>query len=837
MMNTILSDFIINQTSNINHSRPIAMLQNYFKIAVRALSQNKIFSFINLFGLAVGIAVFGFILQYISFEYSFNDFHKNGPQLYRILHQNQEGQVYPYTFGGIGPKAKSQLPPIQDFCRVADGIASGVVVANAGKNTEKSFRENKMAYVDANFLEVFSFKVSDGNTKALYQTNSMGISEETAQKYFGTNKAAGKTMTISNQFGTRLYNIAVVFENMPLNSDIKLDLVLSFKTLENPANLNDNSWANLNEFNGEFLQTYFLLKPNTDPNTVAKAVYAIKTKNKPDDNSTKILLQPFGNIHLPERINDPMKTAANGNLGFVYLMSSIAILILVIAWFNYVNLATATALRRAKEVGIRKVNGATRSQLIFQFLGESLLLNIVAVLFALLLIEILQKPFNQLIGYNLSWAIFGQSNIIWGGLAILIIGALASGAYNAFALSGYSPSQTLKGSFGRSSKGAWVRQTLVVFQFGISIVLIIATVIMHRQLNFMQSKDLGFNINQVLILKGAELGKDSTYKNRKEFFLNQINGLSYVKSSAASGAVPGHWYNFSTGGITKESPKTGDDKKNYNIALIDQNYIPTFEMTLAAGQNFKAQDCNKAFNDFRVCMLNESAAKSLGFANAQSATGQKIIWGERIFEVSGVIKDYHHEGLRSSIAPIIFMPQNSSAYIAIRLGTDQLQDKIKTIQALYQKSFAGNPFDYFFLDDQFNKQYQSDQRNNDIFTIASLLAILIACLGLFGLAAFVAESRTKEIGIRKVLGASIPSIVALLSLDFLKLIGIAAIIAVPSVWYLMTEWIKDFPYQTKLSWWIFGGSVCLTVAIALLTVSLQATKAALSNPIKSLKAE
>lgn len=810
------------------------MIRNYFKIALRNLNRNKVFSFINILGLALGIAAFVFILQYISFEQSVNKFHTNLPHLYRLLTQTKTSN-YPYVSAGLVPMAKNQLGEIKAYCRVADGITRGIVKYNASASEVKSFREDNIAYVDGNFFELFSFPIKQGNASLLKKPDYVAISEQYAHKYVGQASPIGKSIMLYNQFGEHPYTIAVVYQDFPKNSDIQYDMLFSLQTLASPANLNQNTWAALDNLDSEYLSTYLQVEDNTNPQQLTQKFNAFTKKIKPQWEKT-FALQAMSNIHLGKSIDDPFQTS--GNLAFVYLLGGVAILILLIAWFNYINLSTVGSLKRAKEVGVRKVIGASREQLIGQFLGESLLLNVSGFLLAILLVELFQKPFNTLIGKELSFSTLGNNYFWLMGIGLLVIGSLASGAYTAFALSGFKPTETLKGIFAKSSKGVWLRKSLVVFQFSISIALIAATLVLFRQLQFMQNKSLGMNLEQVLVIKGADIGRDSTFKNRNSTYKNALEQLSYVKKLATSNSVPSGWYNFETDGITKLNPMPNDDKKNYHIAIVGERYFDTYGIQLAAGKGFTTIDCSREWNEVNKLVLNETAINQMGFTSAQEAIGQQIKWGNgQTYELIGVIKNYHHGGLKEAIKPIIFFPQTGSSYYSLRITTDQMQSKMSELERLYKQSFPGNPFEYFFADEQYNRQYQTEQQYGEIFTTTSLLAIFIACLGLFGLAAFTAEQRTKEIGVRKVMGASVSSIVGLLSTDFLKLVAIAFVIAVPLVWIAMSRWLEDFAYKTELSWWIFAGAGVLAGLIALITVGTQALKAAVINPIKSLRTE
>ena len=818
------------------------MLLNYLKIALRNLRKNRVFSFINIAGLALGTAAFVLILEYVAYERSVNTFHKNLPTLYRMLTQTREGDIWTNMAPAVAPLAKQQFPEVRDFCRIAENSANGIVSVANGKDGRlpQSFREEKLGYADASFFTLFTFPLVQGTAAiALTQPNTVALSQTQARKYFGDQKPLGNTLTLNNQFGKTLYTVTAVYADIPQNSDLQFDALFSLQTLANPANLNGNTWARLDGFDGTFLTT-FLQLPETqtgqpaDYELLATKFNAYKKKISPKDESV-FLLQPAQNMHLAASLSDPYRTS--GSLGFVYLLSGIAGLILLIAWFNYVNLSTAGSLKRAKEVGVRKVIGAGSGQLMGQFLGESLLLNLVGFGLALLLVVSLQGVFNEFVKKELSVAILNTNGFWLAGLGLLLAGALASGGYVAFALTSFQPVQTLKGTGYRAGKGGWLRKTLVVAQFSASVALVIATLVLYRQLQFMQNKDLGVRLAQRMVIQGPQVNQNGSFKAGTAALEHDLGQLPYVKSFCQTGIVPGNYYNFTANGITKQTPRPDDDKKNYSMGIIDDRFLTTYEIGLVAGRNFTIREAELAWEKSAKLMVNETAARQLGFVSPAEAAGKIINWGQA-YEVVGVVKDYHHQGLQQAIEPVIFMPRRSVSDLTVQLATtDKIQDKIVELERLYKASYPGNPFEFYFADENYNKQYQSEQQYGQVFTVASALAIFIACLGLFGLAAFTTEQRTKEIGVRKVLGASVASIVTLLSKDFLTLVLVAIVIASPVAWWAMNRWLQNFEYKIGLEWWVFAGAGLLAVGIALLTVSFQSIKAALMNPVKSLRSE
>ncbi|WP_462249172.1 ABC transporter permease [Ferruginibacter sp.] len=808
------------------------MLKNYFKIAFRNLWRNKLYSFINIFGLAMGIAAFLLILEYISFEKSVNGFHTNISSIYRLLNEDPNGQTWPQVEPGWAQKAKDNFPEIKAYCRFEEGVGQGIVRRNDDKG--ESFRESNIGYAEGNFFSFFSFNLKSGSAAAFNKTNVVFISQLAAAKYFGKENPIGKLLTLSNQFGKSVFTVEGIY-SIPANSDIKYDMVFSLETLKNPANLADNGWAQLDNLSSQYINTYFLLNNGTDYKKLEKKLIALRNELKKDKDGVLFRLQPLANVHLPASFSDTYQTT--GNLKYVYILGVIALLILLIAWFNYINLSTANSLKRANEVGIRKAVGASQQSLVLQFLGESLLVNILGFALALVLVQLIQPLFNNIIGRQLSLASLLYSKVWVMGLVLLLLGSLLSGGYTAFNLSGFNPVETLKGKLIKTTKGAMLRKSLVVVQFSISIALLLATALIYQQLNYMQNQNLGVNTEQLLVIRGPEVGKDSTYKFRRSAFWNSIAQQSFVKEYSLSGTIPGNNYNFATSGFTQPGSKKGDELKSYSFAIIDSRYLNTYQIPLKAGRNFTAAETNVEWNDNSKVLLNEKAIQELGFASAEDALHTKIQWDERALEVIGVIKDYNHAGLQKAIDPIIFYPQNNSAYFTIRLSAGKVQASIASLEKIYKTYFSNNPFEYFFSDENFNKQYITEQQYSRLFTTASIWAILIACLGLFGLATYTVESRTKEIGIRKVLGASVFNITKLLSKDFLKLVIISILIASPIAWWVMDKWLQDFAYRISITWWVFALAAFIAIVIALITVSSQAIKAAVANPVKSLRTE
>jgi putative ABC transport system permease protein len=808
------------------------MLRNYIKIAFRTLLRNRAFSFINILGLGLGIAAFIFILEYVSLEKSVNQFHTHVDRMYRIMNVAPDGTSWGETEPGWAPLAQDRFPEIEAYCRYADFIGQGVVQK---PGSVVSFKEEAIGYAEGNFFEFFSFPLVQGDPKALRQPNVVFVSQSSATRYFANADPRGQTLLLHNQFGEVTYTVGGVYEDMTDQSYIRYDMVFSLETLRNPAIWQSNDWVRLDNLDNQYINTFLLVKKNADPSALEKKLNALRTERSEENDGVEFRLQPATHIHLAASFDEPLQTT--GNVKFVYMLAGIALLILLIAWFNYINLSMAHALKRAGEVGIRKAIGATQSNLIGQFLGESLLINGLGFGLALLLVSSLQPFFNDLIGKEVSLRILAGTPVWAYGLGLVMAGALLSGLYTAWVLSRFNPIKTLKGKMTGSGRGIWLRKGLVVGQFAISTCLILATIAIYSQLRYMQNEDLGIDTEQLLVVSGPQIGKDSTLTTRNNAFAHALNQHSFVQEFATSNSVPSRFYNFRTSGFTQPGSLPKDELKSYAFAIIGDRYLKTYGLSLKAGRNFTPEETDVEWNDNSRVLLNERAVAELGFSSPEEAVRTKIKWDERYLDVIGVVEDYHHTSLQNEIDPIIFYPQKSTVYYSIRLTPEHMSDKVAALEKLYKSSFPGNPFEYFFMNESYQKAYYNERQYGRLFTTAALLAIFIACLGLYGLATFTVEARTKEIGVRKVVGASVSSVVILLSKDFLQLVGVAILIASPVAAYFLHAWLQDFPYRIALEWWIFAVAAFVAVFIACLTVGYRSVRAGLMNPVDSLRSE
>lgn len=808
------------------------MFKSYLIIALRNLRRNKTFSLINMAGLVLGMSVFLLILEFVTSEWNTNHFQKNYSTLYRVAITHKEGGTDYYTPPGYGDLLKKNITGIQNYVRIADGIGAGVISYTDPQNQTRSFREENIVYTDGSFFNTFSFPVIDGSP-ALDNPQTMAISETMAMKFFNTIKVSGKTVLVSNQFGNRPYTISAVYKNMEAVSDIKTEILLSFSTLNSAANRDGNDWADPNTTESGFTSMYLHLNAANDVNKTASQISTLLQNTNPRMATETVVLQPFSALHLAPDFSYPLQTF--GSLSFVMAISSVALLILVIGWINYINLSTALGLKRAKETGIRKVLGAGRWQLAGHYFTETLLLTVGCIALALVTVLLIQPWFNSITGKELSLELLYNPQTILLAASLILAGSFLSGGYVALRLSSYQPVAVLRGQQQLLPGGFSLRKGLVVFQFTVSVVFIISTIIVYRQLSYMKQSDLGMNINQLMVIKGPTVSNDGQAQ-RNVNFKNALATLPFIGKYAASNNVPGRGYNFSTSGITKLSPKKGDDKKNYSMLIMDEHYFNTYGIKLLQGRAFTQDEAESGWNRSKKVILNEKAARQLGFDLKQNITGQKILWGEE-FEVIGLVQDYHHLSFRQPIDPVICLPSVSFSYFTVQLNTDHFQDKLSKVKSLYTANFPGNPFDYFFADESYNRQYFAEQNLGKIFIASALIAILIACLGLFGLAAFAAQQRTKEIGIRKVLGANVQQLVILVSAQFLQPVAFSILLAAPLAWWLMYKWLEDFAYRTSISAWIFLLAGGIALLIAFVTVSTQALKAALTNPAKSLRTE
>ena len=767
------------------------------------------------------------IFQYVAFERSYDRFHEKSDRIFRVKAERYEKGVLSTEWAGgpfaVGNHLKAAFGEVEDYAKV--NIRNNLFL----EVNDRKYKVEQGAFATPSFFAVFSYPLLSGDQKtALTEPNTGVISVSLAKRLFGTKDPVGQVINIEREFPIKLTG---VYQDFPKNSHLKADYLMSFSTfqrLANPKNEPDKSLDNA--WNWDGCLTYLLLKQGAVPEKLEAKFPAFVLKNEQRDvktgNGLALQLQALPDIHLYSHYM--MEAGANGDGNSVYVLLCVAFFIIAIAWINYINLATARAVGRAKEVGVRKAVGSYRSQLIGQFLVESALLNFLAVVVALIGIVAVLPLFNQFTDQSLDYS-FVVSARFWLGLgSMYAIGTLLSGAYPAFVLSDFNPVAILKNGISSFKSGVMLRKSLVVIQFGASVFLLVGTITVFRQLQFMRSQNLGIDIGQTLVLDRPM--NDSVRINQTKAFKTHLLQQSAIKSIAVSGTIPGEKVEFNAGGI-RLAGTPEETGKQYRVIGVDYDFIDAFGMKVIAGRTFDTK-----LGEKDAVVLNRTGIRQLGFVSPEKALGQKIdFWGD-ILTIVGVVDDFHQQSLREAYEPLILrLDPGVNGQISIKLAGGNPRQAIDLVKQGWAQFFPTDPFSYSFLNERYDKQYRADERFGQVFGFFTLLAVLVACLGLFGLATFTTEQRTKEIGVRKVLGASAGSIVALLSKDFLRLVLIAIVIASPIAWWTMHRWLQDFAYKIDITWWVFALAGLLAVGIALLTVSFQSIKAALMNPVKSLR--
>lgn len=816
------------------------MFKNYLKITFRNLWKQKGYAFINILGLAVGLACCIVILLYVTHELSYDKHHEHSDRIYRVISKIDFSGNYLELASApapMGPALKQDFPEVEAVTRFRP-IGSRIV-----KQGDTNIREGGIVLADSTVFDVFTMPMLYGNPEmALTNPNTVVITKSIAEKYFGKVNTVGESMTILEEFD---FEVTGVIEDMPATSHFHFNFLISMSTTEEA---NNNTW-----FSNNF-RTYVLLKPGTDPQAFERHFEAVKKqyvepqlKNfmginleefEAAGNSVEYNLQPLTSIHLYSDLTGEFE--ANGSITYVYIFSGLAIFVLVLACINFMNLATARASRRAKEVGIRKTLGSARSQLTVQFLAESVLLSIMAFLVALFLVELTLPFFSNLAGREITSSYLFNLGVIGLISAIVLVTGLLAGSYPALMLSSFRPVRVLKGTFSERSSHSLLRKGLVVFQFSISIIIIVGLLVINKQLDFIQNKELGFEKDQVIIVEDAyTLGSSYAVDDLKEEMLN----YPIFKSGTISSFFPvegfdkndmAHW------------PAGKEPTQNNTVSMqrwsVDEDYIPTLGMELVAGRNFDEE----RGTDENTVILNEAAVARFGFEDpvGQSiktfAVGQDgTIKDDELLEyrIIGVVKNFHYESLRQNISPLGLFNDRSNGNVAFKIDALNTSKAISTLEQWWKNRAPDKPFNYTFLDQQFDQMYRAENRVQNLMTAFSVLAMAIACLGLFGLSAYSAERRTKEIGIRKVMGATVGNIVRLMSGEFLKLVAISFIVAIPVSYLIMQQWLQDFAFRTNVGFDVFLVSGVGALLVALLTVSWQSVKAALTNPVDSLRSE
>ncbi|MGO4291247.1 FtsX-like permease family protein [Chitinophaga sp. RAB17] len=800
------------------------MFKSQLKIAWRNFRKNITHSLLNLVGLTMGLTACFFIAIYVTDEYSYDKWIPQQQEVYRIAEevktQTNDALRFSSTPGNL-KQAVLAYPQVASATRIFDYIKNSVV----STGTQKQIPETAVYLADSNLLEVLPYPLLAGNPRtAMNEMDAILLTAAKAEKYFGKENNASNYLNKILTINEKHYRVTGVLRDIPFNTYFRPDFIVSAVSFRNQEwfKRNNDNW------HGTVVQTFIKLKPGTSATAFDKQIRYLAYQYVGDEIKANgqvytYFLQPLADIHLHSNLR--YELSKNGDAYYVRILSFVALFILLIAGINFVNLATARATTRAKEVGVRKVIGARRSQLILQFMTEAGMMSTMAFLLSLLLVVLFLPSFNHIADKNFTIVALLQPGILGAGFGISLLIGLLAGVYPAIVLSGFNPSRMVQRS-GLQMKSHFLRNALVVTQFSISILLIIATIVVYRQLQYMKNYDLGFDQSQVLVIpaKGGEAGKN--IKALVEKFKEQAGVLSIT----ASGNVPGQEFGNNLLRLKNDPAKKTDTR----LLSADDQFFQTYNIKLLAGRQCSmVKDTSRKSGDI---MINEAALPFFGWKKPEDALGQEFDWGWGT--ICGVYKDFHFNSLQRGVTPMaIFYNPNWLNYISIKINTGNTAATVAGLGKTWQAIVPSMSFDYFFQDEAFNRQYQEEQRLGELFMLFSILAIGIACLGLFGLVSFTAAQRTKEIGIRKVLGASISGIVQLLSKDYLKLVILSATIAFPLAWWAMSSWLQDFAYRVPLSAWVFmiaGGGALL---VALLTVSFQAVKAALANPVTSLKSE
>lgn len=784
------------------------MIRNYLKITWRNIRRHKGYSFINIAGLAIGITACVLLLLWVQDEWSFDRYHTNVNELYRVLLDPLEAST---THEAVSPPVlaemmKENFPEVVNTARIS---RSGTLLFKHG---DKAFYEGQGIFADATFFEMFSFPFIQGDpASAFSELRSIVITEDLALKYFGSDDPIGKILTINNKSD---YKVTGVIENVPHNSHLRFNYVRSFELLKE-FGVNINSWGNVSFF------TYVQLQKDSSSRNVDEKLKAMIEKEDPGHNL--YYLQPLTQIHLRSNFNfDP---AITGNIMYIYIFTAAAVFILFIACINFMNLATARSGMRAKEVGMRKAVGAYRTDIIKQFFGESILLSFAALLLAVVLLQLLLPLFNNLAGKELSLGHSGFLQILPGLIGIALFTGLLSGSYPALFLSSFQTVAVIKNLHQSGTKGSLFRKILVVTQFSLTIIIVIGTIVVHDQLNHIRNQNLGYDKDFMVCfpLRGEFVEK---WDAARAELLKNPNIVDFAVSSS----LPTYIGSGTSGADWEGKPP--DVRIQMQFVSVDYGYLDTYRMEMAEGRFFSKDFESDSKEGF---ILNEAAIKAMGM---ESPVGKRFAFGRREGAIIGVIKNFNYKSLHSEIEPLILiMEPRGYRYGSIRISSKNIEETIAHLENTWNKFSAGFPFDYTFLDDRIDNLYRSEQRVGTVFNYFTILVIFIACLGLFGLASFTAEKRTKEIGIRKVLGASVSSILLLLSKEFAKWVFLANIVAWPIAYLVMDKWLENFAYRTNIGIETFFLSSGLALAIALITVSYQCIRAAVSNPVDSLKYE
>lgn len=796
------------------------MFKNLLLVALRNLKKDKWYSLLNILGLTIGISFSLLLIFYIIDELSYDRYNEKADRIYRInahvKEPDKDTMRWAITPFPMGVALSNDYPEVEEAVRFVG--AGGDIMY---KNGDLHLYQNKVFFVDSNLFKVFTHKFIEGNAQtALAAPNSMVLTQSVAEKFFGKNKSyVGKTLENANG---DVYKITAVIKDVPKNSHILFNVLISRSSL--PADF-ANNWGGFGFF------TYVLLKPNTNAMAFEKKLLPMYDKYLASifaqyNIKMRFGIVPITSIHLhSDMANEPEEL---GSMSYIYIFSAVAFFMLFIACINYMNLTTARSARRAKEIGIRKVTGSSKWQLVAQFLVESIITAFFALLLSIGLIALLLPSFNTLSGKFISFGTLFQPNTLLILLAIVLFVGLVGGSYPAFYLSKFNPVNILKGSLSKASGNVTLRRILVVIQFSISMIMLICTWVVYGQLKYLRNKDLGFNKDQVMTIT---VNTNGDVRSKITAFKNEMRDNPQVKAVSTSQAVPGAGINFN---LFSVQSKNGFVDKGIDCYAIDENYLNTLGMKIVKGRNFSGLP-----DTLRSIIVNESMVKEFGWGD--NPIGKRVRFpgdtSSYYLEVVGVVKDFNQKSLYNPLAPLLLFYQPTSNGIQLKLNAKNVSSAIASVERSWKKTFPDMPFQYTFLDQDFDSQYAADQKRGKIFTTFSILTIIITCLGLLGLVAFTTQQRQKEISIRKVMGAGIGQIVPLVTRNFVALVGISCFIAFPVAYLFMDKWLKIFPYNTGLSVTPFLLSAIAVLIITMITVSFHAIKAAVTNPVKSLRTE
>ena len=794
------------------------MFKNYLKIALRNIRRHKGYSFINIAGLAVGMACCMLILLYVRYELSYDTYHANADRIYRVaerLHWYGKDTHKAVTQAPLALALETDFPEVIHAVRLMDlrGWGDKVLVAHE----EKSFYEEKWLYADASVFDIFTFPLIKGNSKtALIHPFSVVVTESIAKKYFGEDDPTGQSFLIDDEHH---FTITGVVKDVPENAHFRFDFLASFSTVERWRGKWLNNWYN------HMYYTYVLLDENCKAHELESRFpdFIRNHTGVREEVRIEYHLQSLTDIHLHSKLEGEIEP--NGDIVYIYIFASIAVFILLIACINFMNLATARAVSRAREVGIRKVVGAYRSQLVKQFLGESVLFVLLALPVAIVLAELILPAYNALTEKSMGFYLFDHWSVILFFIVVTLFVGVLAGIYPALFLSGFKPIRVFKGR-GSDRGRSWLRKGLIIFQFIISIALIVSTLIVKKQMHYMRAKKLGFDKEQIVVLPTM---RDQRLRNLYGTMKHELLKYPKIRNVSASSGLPGrithHWV------FDAKGEGEAGERQSAWIMMVDHDFVKTLGIEVVEGRDFSK---SHATDEKEAILLNESAKETFGW---DSPIGKNIKTENKEGVVIGVVKDFHFQSLYQRIEPLVMYIYPRYNYFAVRLAPDDIPASMAFIKTRWQELVPDRPFEYYFLDNDFDSLYRAEERVGEIFEYFAVLSIFISCLGLFGLVSFSAERRTKEIGIRKVLGASVPNIILLISREFVKLVLIANMIAWPAAFFVMRRWLQNFAYRTDFGVWMFFLSAVLALGIALMTVSYQSIRAALANPVDALRYE